>query len=73
VHLPGRPEKSRLEELDAVAVPVLVVQGQSDPFGMPPAGAGRDVVTVAGDHGLKRDLPAVAAAVREWLLSRTSA
>ncbi|MBN1530170.1 MAG: hypothetical protein JW895_14010, partial [Thermoleophilaceae bacterium] len=67
VHPPGRPEKSRLEELDAVAVPVLVVQGDSDPFGMPPAAAGRTVVTVAGDHGLKKDLAAVAAAVRDWL------
>jgi hypothetical protein len=30
VHLPGRPEKSRLDELDAVAVPTLVVQGDKD-------------------------------------------
>jgi hypothetical protein len=67
VHPPGRPEKSRLEELDAVRVPVLVVQGDSDPFGMPPAADGRTVVKVAGDHGLKKDLPAVADAVREWL------
>jgi predicted alpha/beta-hydrolase family hydrolase len=67
VHPPGRPEKSRLEELDAVSVPVLVVQGDSDPFGMPPDAGGRTVVTVAGDHGLKKDLPAVAAAVRGWL------
>jgi predicted alpha/beta-hydrolase family hydrolase len=73
VHPPGRPEKSRLDELDAVAVPVLVVQGESDPFGMPPAAEGREVVVVAGDHGLKRDLPAVADAARAWLLSRTSA
>src|SRR4051794_27932731 len=29
VHPPGRPEKSRLDELDAVTVPVLVVQGES--------------------------------------------
>ena len=72
VHPPGRPEKTRLSELDAVAVPVLVVQGESDPFGMPPAGPGRTVVTVAGNHGLKGDLPAVATAVRDWL-SRVAA
>ena len=36
VHPPGRPEKSRLDELDAVTVPTLVVQGERDPFGMPP-------------------------------------
>ena len=67
VHPPGRPEKSRLEELDAVEVPVLVVQGHSDPFGMPPEAEGRTVVTVPGDHGLKKDLAAVSAAVSGWL------
>jgi predicted alpha/beta-hydrolase family hydrolase len=72
VHPPGKPEKSRLEELDGVRVPVLVVQGERDPFGMPPAATGREIVVVAGDHGLKADLPAVADAVRGWL-SRTFA
>ena len=67
VHPPGRPEKSRLDELDAVKVPTLVVQGERDPFGMPPPGPSREVVTVPGDHGLKRDLGAVATAVRAWL------
>jgi predicted alpha/beta-hydrolase family hydrolase len=67
VHPPGRPEKSRLDELEAVAVDVLVVQGERDPFGMPPPGPRREVVVVAGDHGLKADLPAVGAAVRGWL------
>ena len=70
VHPPGKaddPAKSRQGELDAVEVPVLVVQGKSDPFGMPAAGPGRRVVTVAGNHGLKSDLPAVSDAVRAWL------
>jgi predicted alpha/beta-hydrolase family hydrolase len=67
VHPPGRPEKSRLEELDAVALPTLVVQGESDPFGMPPPGPHRKVAQVKGDHGLKADLEAVSAAVRDWL------
>jgi predicted alpha/beta-hydrolase family hydrolase len=67
VHPPGRPEKSRLAELDAVEVPVLVVQGERDPFGMPPDAPNRTVTVVAGDHGLKADRPAVAAAVRDWL------
>jgi hypothetical protein len=67
VHPPGRPEKSRLDELDAVAVPTLVVQGESDPFGMPPDGPGRIVVRVRGDHGLKADRAAVRDAVRSWL------
>jgi len=63
---PGRTV-SRLEELDAVTVPTLVVQGARDPFGMPPPAANRRVVQVQGDHGLKSDLPGVTAAVTEWL------
>jgi hypothetical protein len=43
------------------------VQGRNDPFGIPPSGPSRRVVTVAGDHGLKADLAAVREAVREWL------
>jgi predicted alpha/beta-hydrolase family hydrolase len=67
VHPPGRPEKTRLPELDAVAVPTLVVQGASDPFGMPPAGARREVVTVPGNHSLTGDLEALRAAVGRFL------
>jgi predicted alpha/beta-hydrolase family hydrolase len=59
--------KTRLPELEAVAVPVLVVQGESDPFGVPPPGTGRDVVAVPGNHSLTSDLDGVAAAVRDWL------
>lgn len=64
LHPPGRPDRSRLPELDGAGVPTLVVQGDRDPFGMPPAAAGRELVVVAGaDHSLKRDPGAVAAAV----------
>lgn len=63
----GVQAPSRLPELEAVTVPLLVVQGTSDPFGMPPVGALRTVVQVAGDHSLRGDLQAVAAAVGEWL------
>jgi uncharacterized protein len=68
VHPPGRPEKSRLAELDAVEVPTLVVQGDSDPFGMPPDGPNRKVVPIPGTHSLK-NTDAVAAAVSDWLAS----
>jgi uncharacterized protein len=64
---PPRAAQSRLSELDEVTVPTLVVQGARDPFGIPPATARRTVVQVPGDHGLKTDLEAVAAAVRGWL------
>jgi uncharacterized protein len=63
----GKPVVSRLPELDAVQVPTLVVQGERDPFGTPPGSRLRIVVEVSGDHSLRSDLPAVAAAVRAWL------
>ncbi|HUP32620.1 MAG TPA: alpha/beta family hydrolase [Gaiellaceae bacterium] len=65
---PGRkaPAPSRLPELDAVTVPVLVVQGERDPFGLPPPGKLREVVLVPGDHSLRSARP-VEHAVRGWL------
>lgn len=71
LHPPGRPEKTRLPELEAVKVPTLVVQGESDPFGMPPAGSGRTVVTVPGNHSL-RSTAAVREAVAAWLAQLSS-
>ncbi len=35
LHPPGRPERSRAAELEAVDVPTLVVQGENDAFGRP--------------------------------------
>ena len=46
VHPPGRPENSRLSELDAVQVPSLVVQGENDPFGTPPTAPNRTVARI---------------------------
>lgn len=64
----GRPQSpTRLPELDAVPVPVLVVQGEHDRFGIPAPGPGRTVTVVRGDHALRSDLPALAAAVSAWL------
>jgi uncharacterized protein len=67
VHPPGRPEKDRLAELAAPAVPVLVVQGERDPFGLPQEAPGRQVVLLRGDHSLKSDMPGLRAAVGAWL------
>lgn len=63
----GGEAPSRLPELEQVAVPTLVVQGERDPFGIPPAGRRREVALVPGDHSLRTDLEAVASAVRDWL------
>jgi predicted alpha/beta-hydrolase family hydrolase len=63
----GAEPPSRLDELDAVTVPVLVVQGARDPFGIPPAGPTRAVAEVSADHSLRTDLEAVRAAIGGWL------
>ena len=68
VHPPGRgddPTKSRLSELDAVTVPTLVVQGERDPFGIPPQGPNCTVVLVPGTHSLRSTAP-IGAAVSDW-------
>jgi predicted alpha/beta-hydrolase family hydrolase len=59
---------SRVDELDAVGVSVLVVQGASDRFGMPEATERRSVVVVRGDHGLKSDIASLEDAVAGWLM-----
>jgi predicted alpha/beta-hydrolase family hydrolase len=70
LHPPGRPERSRRGELDALDVPVLVVQGDRDAFGCPEPAAGREVVVVAGDHSLRSQPEAIARVVAEWLQRR---
>ncbi len=63
----GSPAHDRQAELDLVKVPMLIVQGENDPFGLPPASRRRKVVTVRGDHGLRGDLDAVGAVVGRWI------
>ncbi|MTE20926.1 hydrolase [Streptomyces sp. TRM43335] len=79
LHPPGRPERSRAEELLGAGVETLVVQGGRDPFGRPdefPREA--EVVEVpGGDHGFavprrgtvgqEAALELLTGAVREWL------
>jgi predicted alpha/beta-hydrolase family hydrolase len=64
----GKTSESRLTELDQVRVPMLVVQGEKDRFGIPPAAKRRTVVTVPGDHSL-RNAEAVGEAIQGWLPS----
>jgi predicted alpha/beta-hydrolase family hydrolase len=54
LHPPGRPEKSRADELLGAGVPTLVVQGGNDPFGKPeefPKGSYELIEVPYGDHG----------------------
>ncbi|WP_251094876.1 alpha/beta family hydrolase [Streptomyces sp. Caat 7-52] len=82
LHPPGRPEKSRAEELLGAGVPTLVVQGGNDPFGRPeefPDGSYELIEVPHGDHGFavpkraeitqERALEIVTAGVREWVSS----
>ncbi|WP_405885733.1 MULTISPECIES: alpha/beta family hydrolase [unclassified Streptomyces] len=54
LHPPGRPEKSRADELLGSGAPTLVVQGGNDPFGKPeefPKGSYELIEVPYGDHG----------------------
>ncbi|RFU87099.1 hydrolase [Streptomyces triticagri] len=54
LHPPGKPEKSRADELLGAGVPTLVVQGGNDPFGKHtefPDGAHELVEIPYADHG----------------------
>lgn len=53
LHPPGKPEKSRADELLGAGVPTLVVQGGNDPFGRPaefPPGEYGITEVPYGDH-----------------------
>ncbi|MDX6387814.1 MAG: uncharacterized protein QOD85_1616 [Gaiellaceae bacterium] len=63
----GAEPPSRQSELDAVTVPLLVVQGAGDPFGVPRSRGHRTVVVVGGNHSLRGGLPALGEAVEQWL------
>lgn len=80
LHPPGKPEKSRAEELLGAGVPVLVVQGGNDPFGKPeefPGGEYELIEVDSADHGLsvpkraalsqEEALAAVVDGVRKWI------
>lgn len=64
----GDLSRSRLGELEGVPrpIPVLVVQGERDPFGMPPPAPNRSVVAIPGTHTLTSS-KAVREAVSPWL------
>lgn len=67
LHPPGRPDRSRASEL-ATGVPTLVINGDSDPFGVPEAGGDVELCVIPGaKHDLRKDLSAVAEAAVGWL------
>ncbi|MGC5021542.1 alpha/beta family hydrolase [Micromonospora sp. DT47] len=70
LHPPGRPERSRADEL-LTGLPTLVVNGDRDPFGVPAADDHVRVVVRPGErHDLRKDPAGVADAVLAWLRGR---
>src|SRR5215469_5714552 len=68
LHPPGRPERSRVAELRAAGTDVLVINGASDPFGIPRrADASRVVVLPGETHALARHPEKVGEVVTTWL------
>jgi uncharacterized protein len=68
LHPPGRPDRSRADELSQAGTDVLVVNGENDPFGIPAASETTRVVVLPGEtHTLSRHPGAVGQAVEEWL------
>jgi predicted alpha/beta-hydrolase family hydrolase len=80
LHPPGRPDKTRVDELAGAGVPTLVVQGERDSMGRPEEFPEDTDLTVvpAADHGLRvpasgpltqvEALDLVVEAVLEWLV-----
>ncbi|MFB9469988.1 alpha/beta family hydrolase [Nonomuraea salmonea] len=68
LHPPGKPERSRADELRAAGVDVLVVNGDRDPFGVPDAADATRLVVLPGEgHDLKRDPARVGEIVAQWI------
>jgi hypothetical protein len=68
LHPPGHPEKSRSGELAAAGTPVLVLNGDRDPFGVPGEDGDTRVVVLPGEtHSLARHPAAIGETVAAWL------
>lgn len=71
LHPPGRPERSRADELRGAGVDVLVVNGERDPFGIPAAADAARLVVLPGEgHDLRKDPARVGGVVAGWLAER---
>ena len=65
---PGKPENSRVAELRDCGVPVLVISGDRDPFGVPDTADADEVVIVPGEtHALRGHSMIIRAAIEQWL------
>lgn len=68
LHPPGHPERSRASELAEAGTDVLVINGSSDPFGVPRGGGATTVIVLPGEtHALSRRPDEIHRAVGTWL------
>jgi predicted alpha/beta-hydrolase family hydrolase len=68
LHPPGHPEKTRADELVAAGVPVLVINGDRDPFGVPEPGRRVTVHVVPGaNHSLRTPAANLTTPALAWL------
>lgn len=68
LHPPGKPDRSRADELAAAGTDVLVINGSRDPFGIPVATGTTKVVVLPGQtHALTGDSGLITAEVAGWL------
>ncbi|MFF0546812.1 alpha/beta family hydrolase [Nocardia thailandica] len=68
LHPPGKPEKSRREELLATGdIPVVVINGGSDPFGAPDAADAAELLVIPRQpHSFRTGFEQMAATVGPW-------
>ncbi len=71
LHPPGKagdPDRSRAGELRSAGVPVLVINGERDPFGIPDETDADALIVLPGEtHALSGRPDAIAAATSSWL------
>jgi predicted alpha/beta-hydrolase family hydrolase len=75
LHPPGRPERTRIDELEGARVRTLVVQGENDPFGRPEEFPGDLELTAVpfADHSFKvpKSAPVTQAEALDVILEAT--
>ncbi|MEU7769417.1 alpha/beta family hydrolase [Nocardia sp. NPDC049190] len=70
LHPPGKPDRSRREELlDAEPVEVVVVNGANDPFGIPDPADAAEVRVIPGQpHSFRANFDLISETVTPWLI-----
>lgn len=70
LHPPGKPDRTRRDELLAAArtIDVVVINGEKDPFGLPDPADAAEVTIIPGQpHSFRTGFDLIADAVEPWL------